>query len=1691
MDIRKRFNKSNGGNLLLSISEEFDEIQKAITDYKKDFFIDGYEGREDDITAFLYKAQVGNIDILLFSMIFPKFDLTQDINTFYQEDGYAYYEDGYLFFKASDIESNFLLDRGPAKIRYSINGYSMTSIAEKMHVWNVFDEFATFVGLERHEGEKNSDLVRRIYTIRESLPNSSEPGLKNAILAELKMIDENLSVDEIKVERPTPENLRKYYKEFGTVLERLAQFNKDTYRTKKWDIDMWNHDFKSVDYIPHAWDVAISTYQNGIGFGDDLEVSTTDDDDTADATISFFKESDSSIQQYVRDNSIKRNISYEMYKYANALKPENVKYKISASDAKEFTSEDIGIECLTKISGLEQRKIEDIIEQSMNSIKDIEVQNTKLLDDGKYYQIVFTPAQDYGYMKVDSCSIKNSLGTETNLIAPADGYTINADGSVVNSNTKKYASQKHDFVYYSNVANIQQGIVIDDLSKEANLDLDLFGMNSQYIKIQYDSPMSPIRVGYGLTLNNCSLDDEGAIISDTSSLSLGQQKDIQIKMDATNIKFDVSGNYMVTVYINGKQWLPEVGQTSFNLGAWSLADLASEKGKPLTFNISVYSTDDYTQMKISNLSYSCYEVASSLEYGTISTTQFGDVIPPAVNNTNTLHIKMKTYTGYSPILNFVHVGSSLSGAQYICKTISPDMGTQRSITVDTNCKMELREVDSNGITLGTVNSDYQPYYIYKATSDNAYLKITLFEYSIVNSVKLSQGKIETIGTGSNIETYLKLKLGESVQYISIDGDRFVNTKSVKLNEILGIDSSRGDKVYANALLKGIITVKSGQEELVKISQDLISSDGSDNFKFTNIPSYLNCAFVLSEDSNKVIVNDSYTGSFESAYLFPKNSTTYIAFNKSNIVRQEERGIEIIDVFSPFLPENVLMAYLVESMDITGVNQVRFNHDDSIDFPLLKNWSLGRKTLRIRNTIGISNMLDTDSVNVQKEFEIRNTIQLDQFPTTNTGRVVEIAQYIIVPPDDMSVIMNSNTGLPMESEPDFYNTEEIVVEDDGFNKLEYSNIDEIIYIGLTPWSSDPAARNPINIDAYSVMKTEGIIAWNGITPGTTIYVLYSHKIPSALTFIDPKTLYELVEYNIEAYEKIGEITITDKINGDSVNLSDDALFLESDRVTISCDAPGFQVEFNKGILSFKRMSKNNTIAVKAGYYYVDGDEYYCFANNNMDNVDRTKYVELYNVDREFGNLMLNKKANNFIKNSSMYTGGMANTFSINFENNKNIKGVSSLNSITACSSFNHWKTFGTTISIKKGYNGLGIAFSPNIDNGYAYIDITPYLPDNALISMHATDGIIASIGKEEKIHNLSLPDTTAITLIGNLLNKKSKNIIEYDFTKEQDIRYYLVISGSGIIDDIILGDDSELSAIQDLHKKNIDKLELNIEEPISSDYACRLYFDNDKFGKRNGTEITPDGVIINSSLIDWGITRINTIDSNDGWSKCSLTNADIDNAMIVTLPDMPGTLETPPIYVGNINTIKSFIFKINDVEFDNMSNFTTKILACESYNGFYRTIKTSITDNIGYIESTSLKLPYVKLSITIPAGNVIKNIDTFVEYKSDENWAPLEIPVTNGTFTSEILDTFYAANYKVNAISIDSVSNINNVQIQIRGAKEGYDGDVWSPWETIELDESMNVTNNLLFNDYRFFQAMVSLKGQNTYIKINHIDLGVV
>lgn len=1730
MDIRKRTNTSTGGKVLLTLAEEIANIQTAIDEYKEDFFLDKLEGKESYIVDFLYKAQIGDITNKNFVLIDPGMDVTEDIDTFYnvrldvikgleQKDEVvrnfmAYYEDGYLYFATESIDA-----MKEKLIRYSVDGFKMTAVPEKINVWNVYDEFACFLGIERHEGESNKDLEDRIlfaFINRNDGTgvNSTAEGIKNAIFVELMKLDPELSKEEITVEGVTPSNLVKYYDEFTTIIDKLADINKDVLRTKHWDLDKWEHPFKSIDYIPHMWDIALDAYQNGVGFGEDLKVSVTENVDTTNATVYFYKEEPETITRYIANKNFKKTVDMNLKKYNNELKPNTVEYMIKASEVVEITppaDQPISIDYYKKSSDIEDIYVEDIVSQENYSLYGVDVIDNSNLTDEKTYKLKFTSNEDYGMMNIYNAKVIYEKDGQDPIVQdllanlPQMNGFVNTGNGLTYSNARLMAKKLSDFDTYNNLIDTDEGITfnqLDAINNRASLSINLHDMMTQTVTLSYSCRTVPIpkddTTNY-VRLNNMEYSGDKIVASRFSSNSDGNTLKIQ-NLAANQISFNLeSGSATVKTIDNGKETTTIVK----SLGQW----ISPAKMNSSMVYIVISCSSDTV---ISDLRYNDFSIGVNLNSTPV--TDMNNIIVPTADTS--LSINMKCNTNFAPIIKYMYIGQSLAGVYLESNSITPMTGYRRKVRFSTNCKVILEELGLGDVVVATTDR-YEPFSTYKANMDGAYIKINLSRYKTIKTVTCPQGIFDTVNNGLYQDYYIRLKSGEGLNKITVKGDKLIAINSISLYDVMynGMpiyDKKSTTHMYVSKLLEGIGVVSNGVQKIYKITPSMISASRTfDYINIANMPDNIGCVYVIDDIKGTTVTSKDYTGKFMYLYLYPKSGKEYIAYNEYKVIRQEESGIPIVDQFSPLLPsKTTAMAYKVTSM--ADGYQVAFD-EPGVNFGALQIISIGYKPLRIYSNLQLdsSNNYTLNSSIIQQTFTVNSpSVALDRNYSLPTGEILDLAQYIVSCDSDQNIVITKQYDSAVEN---------IYVSSDGYTKLKYSNIEPMGAVSLK--ITDEQGTELVLGTDYDIMALEGIIVWktdsltikNILASGKAVTITYTYGYPSMLT-LPLSYLYRMVDFDITAYNNFATKTLPAAYgDGESVDLK--ILYKDeyeaSTKINIKLfvgnnESTNFQVTLKSGVLTFNKISKKNQVLIKSGYYYVDGEEFYMFANENSASVDKFKDVDVYGVTRGEGYFDLNKRCKNYVNNSAMIPSTVEETFNVDFSTS-NISGISALNSITACNSYNHWNTFDVLAKIVPksttglgAYNDLALMFNRMYDQpGYAYLDITDYMPKASYISVYATGDCELYIGREIKINGLRFNKSTNISLYKPFLQAVEANMHECIIQKDDNTRYYIVVkvNGSAVIDDIILQDNNTEFQKYGLHTKNISYLGLSIDEPKSEDYVCRLYFDDNRGVKFENADVDSQGRIINTSMIDWGITRIKSFKENKDWTSCALTDVNIENDSLRTPNwDMNkyGYVETTPIFVGDIRIIKNFIFKINDVLLDDMKGFETKILTSNQIKGQYRLVSTS-QENMGYVKGAVLD-KYVKVQIKMAPHKIINNIDLYIEYRSDKYAAPAEVTASSGKYYSKILDTYDTKNYMLKGISMDTVSNINNVEIEIRGARLGDSDKVWTQWKAIKLEVNngqYQLAQAISFENYRYFQVRVTLKGEKEYAKLNYIELGVI
>lgn len=1684
MDIRRKVNTSSGGLLLSSLAEEVADIQHAIDEYKKDFFLDKYINHEDDIITFIYKANIGSTDSKSITLINPDIKITLEQKDFFETDNLCYYSDGVLYFR-----TNF------KEIEYAIDGYKSKINLEKIHVWNIFDEFATFVGLRRYQWETNKELLNRLLSKSNKTINSSELGLKNALISNLINLAPELKLEDISIERPTAENLKQYYTEFETVLDHLADVNRDVYRTKKWDVDTWNFSIKSVDYIAHAWDIALKSYVDGVGFKDDLEVKIIDNDAKTDATIYFYKKQIEVVNSYIKNNNIKENIKLYLKKYDNDLKADKIKYRLTASESKKLDVLNTTFNFYEEKTGNKTINIQDIShDESENTMLGVSVNDKSLLDNDFKYKLKFIPINPLNEFRIDELKQVSLNGTETNLITEKPGFRFTSDAKqgVVCTATTKYILDKYQYSNITNAHKTIDGFSITDLSEQAIFKLNLNGC--AYQKMYYSLDAKEVPVLYNnIIKKNCFISND-YIIPDT----VDEETSISIYMKMNSMSMTIEGPYTITYSINknGKNVKSDYSNKKFEFKI-------EKESMPQDIEVTVVLHDK--ACRISNITYSKFDLIMYTDNDIFNHSESGAILPGS--NYNNLFIKLFSYTGFSPILKYIYIGEELNDTHaYGDIDFIPYEKVNKLKTSYNNCRLELTKINKSTNDIVEVIEDYIPYKEYSAKSNDSQMELILDDYLKIEYIKAEGCEIETINYGNDyIQYLLKIPTGVSISSIVVSGSIKKLIKTNKLSEILqtkGYSAIENDFYVAKNIDEIVVLNK------INSSLRYINLERRDLFDVYNISSVeiipnknnnIIAKFIERDTENnnlkKVVISNTFNEYFDYFTFVPTDSNIYVAMNEYDVIFPETNNIKIVNTFTQGYDINKKMFYTIESLNDKYI--VNFSNSSSMVLDE-DEISIIRKDNKEMN-------YNYETIIIEREFPLGSTIELPRMFILDNKDQIDLDRYIITNELDISY---SDKNSDPDNELDYYCSETLYIDKTGFNKLKYSNVKEVVSIEM----KKELSTVPLTLDNdYTLLSTEGIIVWNdkSLIDEYEVVTIKYHIKKAKLINISEDDLYKKVKYNINSYNLISNVKLEKIDRYAKIDLNIYSSYKVADLTSINCSEPGFAAIVSKeGILSFEKNIEKNTVAVRTGYYYMDGNEYFLYADENFDNIEKIDDIYFNNVIKENKKFILKQQTTNFILNSSMKLNLLGNVFNLDCHN-KDITGVSDLACITACESFNYWNIIASNLSISKGMNGQGINITSMRDiNGYAYIPFFKFLKkkDDYILSFHLEGkDCKAYLGKERLIRsvNSEFNKESVIDIVKEIKHSEIEdNIFETEFYNDMKERYFLIIEGTGLIDDIIVIEKSKFEV--GMHKKNIDHLRINVEENIYAEFNTRIFLTEKDGSIFDGTEIK-DNTIINSSYIHWGFTSITNINTYEEFKKCNLKNINLEqynNKCIAKTSSTTGKLITSPIYVGNVKTIKNLLFKINNVMFDNMKGFKVKILTADSVNANFKEISNHL-DNIGSVNGDILS-SYIKLMVEMPSDKVINNIEVFIEYLSNDINTPSEMSVISGVYTTKVLDAQYSERFLIKNLNIGAInSSLKNYTLQIRASKENDEKTTWTSWKTItlkanytdtehpDIKKNGNILNRIVFDDYRYFQFRLSMKGEDVSIKLNYIDLEVI
>ena len=1702
-DIRKRYKTSTGGKLIGSTLEEICELEDAIKEYTKYYFLDTYEGHEDEIVAFSYKFAIGIIDDLTTVNVKYKKEnivITEDIDKLLAYNLIAYYEGGNIYINDSV---------NPSDISIFINKDKIDTIYDLVSVWNIFDEFACFVDVQRHPGETNSQLVKRILYRTRYKPNASIKGLQNAIMTELLTEFPNISRDEIQIEQVNDENLRQAYKDFDTLLDFLNSINCDVYRWKRWDLNEWKHNFKSISYIPTLWNESITNFKNGIGYNDDCKVSIASNIQKTDATITLYNKSKETMNKYLADKKLEKDITFQFKKYNDILNFNTVNYTIQAAKLSRLYPEKIKMNMYQKINTVSEVPVSSIFKFGHGIIPN---RSNCIIEDAYPYRFKFEPKNNNKDIEISECTV-TYVNTTTNepvevidLLKNKTGFKINAFGSLVSNSIRKSITKVEDFdsKNYNNFKNLDN-----------NKGIQMTGTIGTGVKTLYN--LGGQKVSYNASCELSLITKEMDLIELDSVYGVWDKNNINfypndlnkkaiIKLKANQFSFDVLSNNTVDVMVryNTK------GNYDIIEKAASGTTWKTKKFDMPQYMEIVISSKAKENIKIGNFKYSNYTIKFQYKTANDSTYRdlYNNILP--INNNISFKVIVSSSSGSNPIIHGIYIGSNLKNTTYVTDSFPPKNNTYREIEITTNAKVTLvkRDIFDSKDVLYTEN--YDPIVSYIAKDNDAYIRLDLSEYSNINNINTTIGQIQKTEESGASYYNLLLTKGQEIKRITIDGIKDKATYEVTLLDIINKELKEPfnitkDTLYCSLLTKGVIVIKNsdkGQTQLLSLNSSLFYGADGIRYEFVNIPDNIGVVWGVGDG----LYSDSVTGSFDYVSFYEEGSVIHTAHNSYNLFINEMKNVSVAENFTyPDLYNNKLLYFytVTTNTDNTGVRFYNYL-DEGKTFDDLVDWSIGLKNLYIKNTNDYNNesIYSISVLDYTDKCVLNEYIDLKESYDIANNNTIYTEQYIVVPPKGMTVRYKTYDGTTQTEK--LLKTEIIVADGTMFKKLQYSNIDKILSI--------KARYKNDNVDVYyNLLNDEGIIVWNKqFEIGTIIELSYTIKKPVALVF-DLDLLYKLTGYTVETYKKLNTYYLSDINNGSTYDLRNFNDYEDSDLAYIQCKEPTFESQMlDEYIVKFNKHMQEKSVLVKTGYYYFNGVEYYLFSEKGEKQLRNNRYIIYNNVDVNDEYLHTYKRSNNYVRNSEMLTRNINDLYS--YDCNIPIESPK-YNKYTACDSYNNWNTFNTTLTLTEelylkrllkeedyeGFNNVALKLTANKTNAinYAYINITENISNVTYLTLAATSNLTIYIAEEFKLGKLDPKTALSIIPIHEVKAIHNSYIRTCKFNTKPDTRYYLIVIGEGVIDDIVMSDS--LVNTVNYHIKNIEKLGFYFNESKVEGTTYKMRIDDNFNSINSGASLCSDHYIRTVGNITWNATKVKTYNTmEDFLNPNCYKDVELIISDYIKSPSTTSCRFVTDYIEINPKVINRLFVKVNDVLINNMDNFKITLLGTSNKKAKDIEI-TTVHNHFAFAYGNEL-LRFVKAQIEIPENYVVDKIEFLIEYKSDKDNAPILTTPLTGSVISPVYDSQQALNYSVKNININDISNINDVDIYIRAMTEDNTAGVWSLWNKLELInmdgkviyDSVN-TEKFSFNStpVRYFQFKIILKSRSAYINLDSIDIEVV
>ena len=1664
-NIRRRPTESNMGKVLRSIFEEHENVIRAIEEYKKDFFIKYYHGREEEFLASLYIAQVGNIeDLDTFILKDPAYKVTTEEAVFYADDTYAFYQNGYIALYDTNTTN---------KLSYYYKNELYTADLIYTPVWNIFDEFAWWCGLERFPQEDNASLEQRCLSQFRRKPNSTEQGLKNAII-NAASAEGVLTADEIEFIEPNETSLAWKNKDGISLFEEITQVNRDLARTRKWDIDYWDNAFRQLQYIPHVWDAEMDICRNGVGYHDALKVSTIRDvnqKNTTDITIKGYKLTEAEIEAYLLKQNIKQDIELELKRYNNEVVPLNVHYRIQAEDLIPVTNpEQILFSFYKQYTGAHEYYVDDFATKwdGLTSKK------TNTLQKDKTYKLIFTAKNSKGdTMEISRCNLIENGNTTSQLYDdPAHEFRLKG-GRVINTSVLFHGIKTADFIHPVNIQNNPQeaeGFVLTSPLENGSFDINLRDWGTRAIlpqlniDIDEDSGWNDI-TGYIAYIRPDDFSYNKTENRYISASNVARNDSLKIEMPAhtcRKLTLHVQPKENVTtakvninVYIDDK-YNAGLSRQKINISNGYTFPFQQED---ISHKVTIVITrETANQICVSDIRVQSYSVEIVRHDGVHIPYIKSMSIPSTPENGHITCIIHNNGNPISPLIRSCHIGPWQT-KQYVIDNIVSTVDNAM-LDIVTNCNITLWNVTDNIKT--------EQYHTHNTYENNTTEPISLaLDLSSFDKIYRTVPDLTRYVLGQETIYYYTLLPGESIQTIYIHGYGYKLDRTLSLAEIVQLNSDLEETLYYAKSFNGfIIKDKHNTVRIHAISYDAIHF--GDRIDISGPSGLVESCFVASGESEHSM---SYTGAFDYLYLYDPTAKQYIVDHDVPVF-QEKTTTYINPLASPMPKDNALLSYRILGVNPSNIVSLFYGtEEEPRDWSISKDDVLTIKT-KFFDDLGNNNLSFVSAVSeyTQQTVPLSNTISLNGFSDAD-GQPIILSRYIISAPDGMEVSyvqqIHQQTG-DEEGGP-------LYVMDSGFNKLYHSNIVSIEQIVINGRSYNKDAAQQFLL----LLPEPGIIYWKDKSLAGSLInqVNYIYNEPVALRFQNIQDLYTKSGYFVnDAVESVNkeEYKIKEVADGSTFDIDTEYFTTIPDKIVATCSNPCYRAIVSGQKVTVSKIAEDLAPVIHNGFYYVDGKEYYFFANKYKKNLNKFYGLSIENGEIAENILHLFQESVNHLENSRMDRTQLTTHCLINFKWPRAQTNIDPLGHIGACESFSAWEDRNTSRNLTAYKNGLATKFTIQ-DNGYALLDITKFLQEHTTISCLYSGKLKFMLAKEMPI--------LGQRSIKNVFCEPVQEFIPYHdiaycIVDSNNLtgKYYLVVQGNGILDEVLIHNLTDPKDIVEHHVKAIDKLGIIITErnQVPASFIESEYTQD--FIRYNCLETDQEGILRTNTTADWNITKIASFELD----TCKTTRCLLRSNVLVAQADH-ATVETQPIEIKYQKSIRQAAFTINQYVQGNYKGFKISVYGSSVKNGTYREITQVENANLLPF-SIGNTIRFIKFKIEAKENRIITDLSLFFVYKETASEDLNIFTNTEGSAVTKVFHIGAAGNYRFNQVRCEAGLDQYD-SIYVRGAKKNVSEYVWTPWK--------NTEDKPEFYDCELFQYKICMKGKNSRLKILAFEFEVL